>query len=107
MINIEQIAALVSHYVKQNPAKAILMLLTFNPVKQQLVNTLTDDQLEWLSYDIQSRPLGLAEYFQSNAGRQEISRLFESYRKNVTTSNRQPAAVSLQVLPEQVQSRRL
>lgn len=103
MISSEQIAAIATQFISQNPAKAILMFFTFNPVKQQLINTLTDDQLEWLSYDIQNRPLGLVDYFQSNAGRQEISRMFEAYKKAVTSANRQPTSVALSVLPVSVQ----
>lgn len=102
-MNFDQIIPLAAEFLVRNPAKAMHLFFMLTPVRNQLLNTLTDEQLEWLSHDIQTRPTGLLEFCNTNAGRQEMARFMESYQKAVVRVQQQPRAITLTVAPDPLQ----
>jgi hypothetical protein len=101
--NITQIIEIGLQYIATNPAKAVLAFFTLSPVRNTLVCSLTDDQLEWLSKDIQTNPMRFLDHLKSPAGRQEIARIFENYQKSVTGKVGQPKMIMLSVAPAPAQ----
>ncbi len=78
-------------FLAQNPAGALRAVLTSAPVAATLRESLSDDELAWLSSDVLSRPLGLIEFATSHAGRIELRRLIQAYQ----ATQRKPAAIIL------------
>jgi len=89
------IAKLAAQWIADNPAEAVRMVLTAAPVAKYLTSALTDDQLEWLSYDIQTRPLGLVEFALSRGGKHFVERGLIEYRAEVEARQRKPRAMEI------------
>lgn len=104
--NIGQLIDIGLQYIASNPAKAAITFFTMAPVRNVLITNLTDSQLEWLSKDIQTRPLGFMDYLKSKEGRNEISRIFDNYQKSVISETISPKTITLSVAPEVVQNRK-
>ncbi len=92
-----QIAALAGEWIASNPALAIRMVLTSKPVGNYLINTLSDEDLEWLSQDIQTRPLGLLEYAMSARGREITRQLIAGYKQTIESVKKQPAELQVRI----------
>lgn len=89
------IAKFASQWIAENPADAIRMVLTAPPVARYLTSALTDDQLEWLSYDIQTRPLGLLEFALSRTGQHFVERGLIEYRAEIEARPRKPRSLEI------------
>jgi len=89
------IAKFATQWIAENPADAVRMVLTAPAVCDYLTRTLSDDELEWLSYDVQTRPLGLIEFIASKSGRFAVERTFLEYRAEVETRQRKPRSLEI------------
>lgn len=89
------LAKLAAEWIAANPAEAIRMVITSPPVVQYLNAALSEDQLEWLSYDIQTRPLGLLEFALSRSGRHVVERAMIEYRAEIEARQRKPRSLEI------------
>lgn len=77
----DQMMVFASEYVARNGI-SMRDILTFNPIANYLRLSLDDDQLEWLSYDVQKNPQGLKMFIQSVAGRKAMEQVFIQYQEH-------------------------
>jgi hypothetical protein len=96
MITREQIKMIAAEFFAKGNLTTV-EIVTFPPIKNYLINSLNDAQLEWLSDNVQNKPNAIAEYLNSNAGRKMANSLFEDYRRTLEENNQQPKSINLVV----------
>jgi hypothetical protein len=84
MFTAEQITGFISDWVQNNPVTALRTLITMKPIREYIVKTLEDEDLDWLSSEIKKNPVGLLTYINSRPGRRAFRDALFEYKQSVT-----------------------
>ena len=84
MFNEEQVVMLISEWVRANPLQALKALASMKPVRDYIIKTLDDEDINWLSAQILSNPTGLLTYVNSRPGKRAFRDMLFEYKQSVT-----------------------
>jgi hypothetical protein len=106
-IGMPDILGLVIDHVSKQGINMVTVLTT-EPIKGYLIRSLTPDQLEWLSHDVQTHKDGLLAFMATNSGHDCITHLFTEYQRSkepvvlAAAPQQAPALVSAPIIETSV-----